>query len=147
MNELVAYTRLYTQLYETDNSKVFCTLTVFQRVGQERNIIIHTPDLSISPSLYNLDSLSTGYMIQICNIRNGTYVDYVNSVALCMLKHELKGDIVVAAKIKNDMLVYSPLNDTIRMFIVGEKFTKDKFDVLKEQCLKTYEILMNKTEL
>lgn len=128
-------------LYETPKSKALCTITLSQRLGASPSVVVHSPGFIIGNSLYQIDSLSTTHTIQVCDIHNAGYVDYINAIALCMMRGKIPIDIVVAEQDGCDYMLYSPASDRVCSSCIT---APDKLDILKSKCISKFDELKGK---
>jgi len=124
-----------TVLYSTDICKVICSIKISQRVNYEPCLVIASPNSVVSEQLYSIKLQSTTHNIFVHNVKNGSYVDFINSIALCMIKAQIPCDYLVAASYEGSILVYSPNRDEIAYsYIKG----KEDLEILLEKCILKY---------
>lgn len=132
--------RTFTELYKTDNSVTLCTITIAQRFTSDPFIIVKSPDSVIDSAFYRennkygvkSDSLSTMYIIDVSDISNSSFVDYINAIALCVRNNNLDINMIVAATNGVDIILYRPVDDSICYSIISNSET---LETLKDKCL------------
>lgn len=137
-NDALGPSYTVSALYETPKSKALCTITLSQRFGADPSVVIHSPGSIIKDSLYKTDCLSTTHTIQVCDVLDAGYVDYINAIALCLMRSGVPIDVVVAERDGGDYMLYSPANDHVCASHIGAVAPLDKLDILKGKCLAKF---------
>lgn len=132
-----------TVFYTDSSSKVVCSIKLTQRMGNDPSVVIISPDSVVSERLYNIKSSSTCHNIFVHNVQNGSYVDYVNSISLCMLKAGIPCDFIVAVAEGASFMVYSPSRDSVvSLYLDGSM----ALDFLRDKCMLKYEQILSGTD-
>lgn len=141
MDSALKPTCTLSALYETPQSKALCTITLSQRLGASPSVVVHSPGSVVKDSLYRIDCLSTTHTIQVCDVDGAGYVDYINAIALCMMRGEVPIDIVVAEQDGRDYMLYSPSSDRVCSSCIAAPNLLDKLAALKAKCVSKYDEL------
>lgn len=124
-----------TVFYTSSTSRIVCSIKLSQRVGSDPSVVIFSPDSVVSEQLYSIKSLNTCHNIFVHNVQNGSYVDYINSISLCMLKAGIPCDTIVAASEGTSFMVYSPSgNSVVSLYLDGSA----TLDALHDKCKLEY---------
>ena len=134
---------IFTSLYQTESACVICSLKLTQRKSNTPAVEIDSPFFNVKPSIVRIDTMSTTHSFIIHNVLNGTYVDFINSIALCILKARLPCKLVVASSFKNSFLVYSPVDNYVHSFYSEDLTDNNLLEILKEKCNETYSKLLS----
>lgn len=126
--------RLHSVLYVAENTKIFCTIKLSQRTGSDPSVIVHSPDSRVPSALYRIESLSTTHTIQVSSIQNASYVDYVNAIALCLLKSGIQTDIITGASEGSSYMFYCAASDTIRLSYIEGSEQTEIMSRLRDKC-------------
>jgi len=129
-----------TVVYNNSGSIVICSLKLTQRTGTDPSVLITSPHNIVRSSIVKIDSSTTKHHFVVHSVRGGSYVDYVNSIALCLLKAQVPCDVLVAAMDQDNILVYSPQHEKV------EYFSGDSgLDLggLKGRCIEIYSRMLH----
>lgn len=126
---------LNTVYYNNGTAKVICSIKLSQKLSNDPYVTVTSPNNIVQSHFFQLKSLSTSHHIFIQNIKDGTYIDYINSIALCMLKGNIPCRILVAASYSNSFMVYSPETDNIIYMYLDPN---TDCNILKNKCQLKY---------
>lgn len=138
---------IFTSLYQTENSCVICSLKLTQRKASSPAVEIEAPLSILKPSIVKINTLSTTHSFIIHDVQNGTYSDFVNSIALCLIQARIPCEIVVASSLNNSLLLYSPANNFVEFFYSEDLSNPNIFDLLKKNCIETYQRLLSNSSI
>lgn len=139
MNKIENYTA--TVLYKNDENAVICSLKLSQKSINDPSVIIESPEIIIKPRLVKITSQNTLHHFLIHPIMNGSFIDYINSIALCLIKSGIPCEILVGASEENCIMVYSVESDTVEYFYSKNLVDQSILNTLKSKCIKKYEEL------
>lgn len=133
----------FTSFYQNGDANVICSLKLSQRTGNTPIVEIDSPFSIVKPSIVKIYALSTSHNFVIHNVQNGTLVDFVNSIAKCIIQARLPCDIIVAAACEGSFMFYSPSNDRIEYFYSENLSDKTILGNLKKSCISTSQSFQN----
>lgn len=132
---------------ETETSKTLCTVTISQRMGTDPPIVVYSPDSVVGAEFYGpregaaddtSGSLNTMRTIQVCDIKNSSYVDYINAIAMCYIKNNFNDHIIVAESIGDNVMAYSPMNDCVYLTYLVATNQQEMAGLLKDKCIAKF---------
>lgn len=132
---MVAECSTTTIIYENCGAIVICSLKLTQRTGTDPSVLITSPQNILRSSLVKLDSPTTKHHFLVQSVRGGSYVDYVNSIAMCVLKARVPCDVLVGAMEGESILVYSPQQEKVEYFCGSGDTMLDR---LRDKCIARY---------
>lgn len=133
-----------TILYQSDQMKTICSIKFAQRGSSEPGVSIYSPNEIISPSLYKFKSSSTTMNIFISPIQSPTYCDYINSIALCMMRSGLDYDYLIGYSEGESILLFSPVNNKISFLYLMNNDVS--LEYLKSKCIEIYNKLISQVD-
>lgn len=129
-----------TIIYKDTGCVVICSLKLTQRTGNDPSIVVVSPENVVRSSLFKIDTQTTKHHIMVHSVSGGSFVNYVNSIAMCLLKAGIPCDVPVGVIDRERILIYSPQNDKI-IYFIGDR--ESPFDELKNRCLEKYNAIVS----
>lgn len=129
-------------LYQNGVSKILCTISISQKINNDPCFIVNSPGNVIDSSIFKPNCLSTTHKIDVENINEGTFADYINAIALCMIISGIPTDIIVSSSYEDSELIYCPMNDSIVSLKFKGNFNIENIEILKQQCIDKYNELI-----
>lgn len=132
-----------TIFYQTEKCKTICSIEIFQKTLNDKSLSIICPDPTVTSDLFKFKSQSTAINIFLLNIENSQYSDYINSIAMCMIKAKIPIDYLVSSNMDGNTLVYSPQKDYLSYSYLTNYHAVAS---LKQDCLDIFERILNMLE-
>lgn len=130
--------RTKTVVYRGPTSVVICSLRLSQRTGGDPAVLIVSPGNIIPSSVVKINSATTMYHFVVHDVKGGSLVDYVNSIAMCLTAANIPCDVSVAAEHGENMMIYSPQLDKVDYVYCENINNKGVAETLKNECLEVY---------
>jgi len=100
-------------IYETPDCAVQCTIVASQQTNTIPCVHVASPGDVIEQTLFKTRILSTMFSITVAPIKGGGYVDYVNSISSCIIRHRLPITPIIGACSNGSYLICNPVSGEI----------------------------------
>lgn len=131
-----------TVLYKNNECIVLCSLRLSHRTGNDPAVLIVSPRNVVKNIFVKIQSTTTLHHFVIHSIRDGSLVDYINSIAMCMIKANIPCEISVAALFQESIMVYSPESNKVEYLYTENLNTNETLDCLKKLCIESYKQIL-----
>lgn len=128
---------VYSVLYKTQASRTLCTIILSPRLEGSPGLVLSSPGGVVDPGLYKMDLPAVTCAIYVEDAHNSSYPDYINAIALCMMRASITKNIVVAAESNGDGMLYCANNDCIYSSWLRPVNMQEQIRNLKDTCLGT----------
>lgn len=133
-----------TVFYRNSESIVICSLSLSQKIGNTvPSLQILSPDSIVNESMFGITSQNTSHQIVVHSVKNGSYVDYINSIAMCFIKARIPCDVLTAASIGDNSMVYSITKNVVIRACIVDTHDSSMVDRLVDESIRKYNELMN----
>ncbi|KAI5148876.1 hypothetical protein ENBRE01_0588 [Enteropsectra breve] len=130
-------------IYTRDAVQVMCTVIITQKNAQEDSVVVESPGDAVSPKLYDLANLHTSFKFVVSDLHGGMLQDYVNAIALCIIKHGLTTRVPVAAERDGSLLICVPTENKVLEFVSDGSDVVVKLKSLFDECKEKHSELIH----
>jgi hypothetical protein len=132
-----------TVFYKNHENVIICSLKLTHKTGNDSSVCVDSPNNLIKSSFIKISSLNTQHHFVVHSVKNGNFVDYINSIALCLISAHIPCNVLIGASYMGSTMVYSPESDTVEYFYCKNFNDKNIFEDLKGKCLENYEKVLS----